>query len=124
MGGCACSTEQDAELGTCLVLAGSPWTVSPGALHGITPTVLMSSAGVPSELKAAGICCGGKEKPLVSTQVHFEVFLQAESQGVLVKRLCPALVKPDGKNNIFTKMSSPSALTFPHTLGNSERLLM
>jgi len=31
------------------------------------------------------------------------------------EELCPALVKPDGKNNIFTKLSSTSAPTCFHT---------
>lgn len=85
MGGCACSTEWGAELGMCLVLAGSPRTVSPGALHGITPTVLTSSAGAPSELKAAGICCGGavvgRKSPWSPPRDVLESFYRQKAKG-------------------------------------------
>lgn len=91
--------------------------VSAGALCGIAPTIIMSSSGLPLELKIASNCSGwammgqlvGKEKPLFSTHWIFWRPCAGKQPRCVSEELYfgSTWVKPAGKNNyFFIKLSS------------------
>lgn len=91
--------------------------VPAGALCGIAPTIMMSSSGLPLELKIASNWSAwammgqlvGKEKPLFSTHWVFWRPCAGKQPGCVSEDLYfgSTWVKPAGKNNyFFIKLSS------------------
>lgn len=96
--------------------------VSPGAPCGIAPTIIMSSAGLPSDLKIVWNWSGlammgqlvGKEKPPFPTHWVFWRPCAGKKPKYMSEELYPGCtwVNPAGKNNcFFIKLSSTPAPT-------------